>query len=248
MTPSGCGSGHLLEGVGFFSRSRSTTARAAGGNTAVLDRFLEGEPPSEATEHISGYDIIAPHTQARAGSSARHAMVTRPRGSLQEFEGAAQVDASAVSRSSVSLTIQTAGITTGQQQRDERLRTSDFFEVRDLPEHHLRLHRRDPGPRRRLGHHRRPDHQGRHHAGHGRVRADRLRGRPLRHPARGLRGQRRGQPQGLALDWNAAGRPVACSSPPGAAARAVAALGDDAAPPQVRGGGERPAVRPGRRR
>ncbi len=28
----------------------------------------------------------------------------------------------------------------------------------------------------------------------------------------------------------------------------VAALGDDAAPPQVRGGGERPAVRPGRRR
>ena len=118
--------------MGFFSRSRTFTAPAGTGNTAVLDRFLGHEPESTATEDVSAAYAIDP-THSRIGFSARHAMVTKVRGSFQEFEGAAHVDTADASRSSVSLTVRTASITTGQQPRDEHLRTSDFFEVETYP-------------------------------------------------------------------------------------------------------------------
>jgi polyisoprenoid-binding protein YceI len=66
------------------------------------------------------------------GFVARHAMVTKVRGSFKEFEGTAQVDGADPSKSSVQVTIKAASIDTRNEQRDGHLRTNDFL---DAPNH-----------------------------------------------------------------------------------------------------------------
>jgi polyisoprenoid-binding protein YceI len=95
------------------------------------------EAPAEATslavDDISGdYTIDPSHT--RIGFSARHAMVTRVRGHFDEFEGAAHVDTTTPANSSVTVTIQAASVTTGNEQRDGHLKTPDFFDVANHPQ------------------------------------------------------------------------------------------------------------------
>ncbi|MCW8219066.1 YceI family protein [Streptomyces halstedii] len=76
------------------------------------------------------YALDPAHTQI--GFVARHAMVTKVRGSFREFEGTAQIDGAEPERSSVTVTIKAASIDTGNEQRDEHLRTNDFL---DAPAH-----------------------------------------------------------------------------------------------------------------
>jgi polyisoprenoid-binding protein YceI len=73
------------------------------------------------------YTLDTAHT--RIGFVARHAMVTKVRGSFEEFEGKAHLDFQDPTKSSAELTIQVASITTNQKQRDEHLRTGDFFDA-----------------------------------------------------------------------------------------------------------------------
>lgn len=91
------------------------------------------QTPTAAIQDLTGdYQIDAAHT--RLGFVARHAMVTKVRGSFETFEGHAHLDAADPSKSSANLTIQVASITTGQEQRDAHLRTNDFFDVPTYPE------------------------------------------------------------------------------------------------------------------
>ncbi len=86
-----------------------------------------------AIQDLTGdYQIDPAHT--RLGFVARHAMVTKVRGSFETFEGHAHLDAADPTKSSATLTIQVASITTGQEQRDAHLRTNDFFDVPSFPE------------------------------------------------------------------------------------------------------------------
>src|SRR3954447_1936003 len=78
------------------------------------------------------YTLDVAHT--RLGFVARHAMVTKVRGAFTEFEGTAHLDFQDPTKSSAQLTIQVASITTGQKQRDEHLRTNDFFDAPTYPE------------------------------------------------------------------------------------------------------------------
>ncbi len=73
------------------------------------------------------YTLDAAHSCL--GFVARHAMVTRVRGSFRDFEGSAQDPAA----STASVTIQVASITTGKDQRDGHLRTNDFFDAPSFP-------------------------------------------------------------------------------------------------------------------
>jgi polyisoprenoid-binding protein YceI len=73
------------------------------------------------------YTLDTAHT--RIGFVARHAMVTKVRGSFDEFEGTAHLDFQDPAKSTAAITIQVKSITTNQKQRDEHLRTSDFFDV-----------------------------------------------------------------------------------------------------------------------
>ncbi|RHW27584.1 polyisoprenoid-binding protein [Nocardioides immobilis] len=84
-------------------------------------------------EDISGdYSIDPAHT--RLGFVARHAMVTKVRGAFTEVSGTAHVDTVDPSRSSVSIAIVANSITTGQQQRDDHLRSGDFLDSEQYPE------------------------------------------------------------------------------------------------------------------
>ncbi len=71
---------------------------------------------------------------SRFGFVARHAMVTKVRGSFNEFEGTATIDGADPSNSSVSLTLQVASIDTRNSQRDEHIRTNDFLDAENFPQ------------------------------------------------------------------------------------------------------------------
>ncbi len=92
-----------------------------------------GSTDSTALDDVSGhYDLDAAHS--RLGFVARHAMVTKVRGSFTEFTGSFDIDPSDWSASSAQVTIEVASIDTGNEQRDGHLRANDFFDAPNHPE------------------------------------------------------------------------------------------------------------------
>ena len=84
------------------------------------------------TTELAG-DYVLDATHSRLGFVARHAMVTKVRGSFEQFEGTAHLDFEDPSKSSADVTFQIDSISTGQKQRDEHLRTNDFFDAPTYP-------------------------------------------------------------------------------------------------------------------
>jgi polyisoprenoid-binding protein YceI len=78
------------------------------------------------------YNVDTSHT--RVGFVARHAMVTKVRGSFQEFEGRGYFDADDPTRSHLQLEIKATSIDTGNADRDAHLRSNDFFDMDNYPE------------------------------------------------------------------------------------------------------------------
>jgi polyisoprenoid-binding protein YceI len=72
-------------------------------------------------------------SHSRLGFSARHAMVTKVRGSFETFEGSLTLDGANPANSSASLDVETASISTGSDDRDAHLRSADFFETETFP-------------------------------------------------------------------------------------------------------------------
>lgn len=70
----------------------------------------------------------------RVGFSARHAMVTTVRGTFTDVEGTIQLDTDNIGASSVQVRLAAASITTNNPQRDEHLRSIDFFDVQTYPD------------------------------------------------------------------------------------------------------------------
>jgi polyisoprenoid-binding protein YceI len=79
----------------------------------------------------SAYDgtwtIDPSHT--RLGFEARHAMVTKVRGSFEDFAGTIVIDSANPSGSTASVAVQLASVNTGSADRDAHLRSPDFFDV-----------------------------------------------------------------------------------------------------------------------
>jgi polyisoprenoid-binding protein YceI len=84
------------------------------------------------TDLTGTYTIDPAHT--RIGFVARHAMVTKVRGSFNEFEGTATLDAAKPADSRVQVTITAASIDTRNAQRDEHLRSNDFLAMDEYPQ------------------------------------------------------------------------------------------------------------------
>ncbi|MFP5376268.1 MAG: YceI family protein [Acidimicrobiia bacterium] len=82
---------------------------------------------------LTGTYAIDP-THSRIGFVARHAMVTKVRGSFNEFEGSGYLDAENPANSHLALTIRAASIDTRNADRDGHLRSSDFFDMENHPE------------------------------------------------------------------------------------------------------------------
>lgn len=105
--------------MGIFNRTK----------TAAVETF---DAPTHAVDNISGDYTIDP-THTRLGFSARHAMVTTVRGQFTDFSGTAHVDTANPANSSVTVTIQTASIDTGTEDRDGHLKSADFFDAENNP-------------------------------------------------------------------------------------------------------------------
>jgi polyisoprenoid-binding protein YceI len=82
---------------------------------------------------LTGSYLIDP-AHSRIGFVARHAMVTKVRGSFNEFAGSGYFDAENPSASKAQLTIQAASIDTRNADRDAHLRSNDFFAMESYPE------------------------------------------------------------------------------------------------------------------
>ncbi len=78
------------------------------------------------------YTIDTAHS--RVGFVARHAMVTKVRGSFNEFEGSIHIDGENPQNSSGRVTIQAKSIDTRNGQRDDHLRSNDFLDMDNNPE------------------------------------------------------------------------------------------------------------------
>jgi len=84
------------------------------------------------TELTGSWTLDPAHT--RIGFVARHAMVTKVRGSFNEFEGTAVLDGANPANSHAEVTIKAASIDTRNAQRDEHLRSNDFLAMQEHPE------------------------------------------------------------------------------------------------------------------
>ena len=66
--------------------------------------------------------------------SVRHMVVSKVRGRFTKFSGNVELDESDLARSVVEATIDTSSIDTGTAQRDDHLRSADFFDVEHFPQ------------------------------------------------------------------------------------------------------------------
>lgn len=78
------------------------------------------------------WEIDPSHT--RIGFATRHAMVTKVRGAFNDVSGRVVIDAENPDSSTAVITVQLASIDTRNQQRDDHLRSADFFDVENHPE------------------------------------------------------------------------------------------------------------------
>lgn len=86
--------------------------------------------PRPVTDYSGTYSIDPAHSEI--GFTARHAMVTKVRGAFNEFTGTARTE-EGLANASIGVTIDVASIDTRNSQRDEHLRTGEFFDVSNYP-------------------------------------------------------------------------------------------------------------------
>jgi polyisoprenoid-binding protein YceI len=89
-------------------------------------------PTTTAPAATGTYAIDPSHS--RIGFVARHAMVTKVRGSFNEFSGTGYFEAENPSASHLTLSIEAASIDTRNADRDAHLRSNDFFAMEQHPQ------------------------------------------------------------------------------------------------------------------
>jgi polyisoprenoid-binding protein YceI len=109
--------------MGLFNRKNESETAVAVADPSV-DRDLS---------HLTGDYTIDP-AHSKIGFAVRHAMVTNVRGEFDEYEGKLHLDGANPANSTAELTIKVASVNTNQAQRDEHLRTGDFFSAETYPE------------------------------------------------------------------------------------------------------------------
>lgn len=82
---------------------------------------------------LNGHWTIDPG-HSRIGFSARHAMISTVRGSFNDVTGDVHVDLDDLDGSTAKVTLKAASVDTRNGQRDDHLRSPDFFDVENFPE------------------------------------------------------------------------------------------------------------------
>jgi len=73
-------------------------------------------------------------THSELGFKIKHLMITNVSGSFNNFQGEVETEGEDFSTAQINVTVDMASISTNNEQRDEHLRNSDFFEVENHPE------------------------------------------------------------------------------------------------------------------
>jgi polyisoprenoid-binding protein YceI len=76
--------------------------------------------------------------------SVRHLMISNVRGEFTKLTGSAQINPADPAKSTVEVTIQAGSLNTREPQRDEHLRSADFFDVANYPTLTFRSKRIEP--------------------------------------------------------------------------------------------------------
>jgi polyisoprenoid-binding protein YceI len=79
---------------------------------------------------VGTFDIDVSHT--RVGFAVRHMAVSKVRGEFKDFSGTLEL-AEDPTASKISVTVQAASVDTHDENRDNHLRTNDFFDVENHP-------------------------------------------------------------------------------------------------------------------
>ncbi|HEY1334588.1 MAG TPA: YceI family protein [Myxococcaceae bacterium] len=93
--------------------------------------FAAGVAAAAVLSAAETYTIDKNHSDA--SFRIRH-FASKVRGRFSDFEGTIQADPAKPEASSVTFTIKTASIDTGQPDRDKHLRSADFFDAEKFPE------------------------------------------------------------------------------------------------------------------
>ncbi|NKI42184.1 YceI family protein [Streptomyces physcomitrii] len=96
------------------------------------DRKKTEQSAAPALAALTGtYTLDAAHSTI--GFAARHAMVTNVKGGFEDFEGTLVLDGADPTRSTASLDVRMASVSTGNADRDKHLRSADFFDTDTYP-------------------------------------------------------------------------------------------------------------------
>jgi polyisoprenoid-binding protein YceI len=72
-------------------------------------------------------------THSEVGFSVRHMMISNVRGKFEKFDAEVELDPKNLQAAKVTATIDTASVNTGVEQRDNHLRSPDFFDSEKHP-------------------------------------------------------------------------------------------------------------------
>ncbi|MEV5986745.1 YceI family protein [Streptomyces sp. NPDC052051] len=112
--------------MGIFSRKKHQAPPATADTAAMT-----GQATTDLAALTGEYMLDPAHTSI--GFVARHAMVTNVKGGFHEFTGTLRLDGSDPSKSSAFVEVNVASVDTGQPDRDNHLRSSDFFRAAEYP-------------------------------------------------------------------------------------------------------------------
>jgi polyisoprenoid-binding protein YceI len=120
----------LALSLGIINFATGTYADAGKNISAAPDSLSSETTP--ATTAADTYAIDPAHSSI--GFSVRHLIINNIPGRFKEYNGTISYEAADITKSSVQFTAKVASIDTEVQQRDDHLRSADFFEVAKYPE------------------------------------------------------------------------------------------------------------------
>jgi polyisoprenoid-binding protein YceI len=106
----------------------NSTIRTAVTSAAVAGAVLLG---ATAPALAASWELDAAHSTV--GFAVRHMMVSTVRGSFAKYTGTISINDADLSKSTAHIEIDAASIHTGNDKRDDHLRSPDFFDVAKFP-------------------------------------------------------------------------------------------------------------------